>query len=171
MDGLICAALLKHLDLIDDIKFVHPKDMQDGIIEITNRDIITNLPYNDKAHIVFDHHFSETLRNDLKDNHIIDPHAPSAAEVIYQYYAGDDAFPKKFRPMMDAANKADSADFTIDEILDPKDWVLLSFIMDSRTGLGRFRNFRVSNYQLMMDMIDYCLDHEIDDIMKQPDVV
>ncbi len=153
MDGLICAVLLKHLDMIDDIKFVHPKDMQDGIIEVNNKDIVTNLLYNEKAYIVFAHHLSETLRNKKKDNHIIDPDAPSAAEVIYQYYGGDDTFPKKSRPMMDAANKADSADFTIDDILDPKDWVLLSFIMESRTGLGRFRNFRVSNYQLMMDMI------------------
>ena len=171
MDGLICAVLLKHLDMIDEIKFVHPKDMQDGIIEIRSNDIITNLPYNKNAYLVFDHHYSETLRNGLHDNHIIDPDAPSAAEVIYQYYGGDDTFPKKFRPMMDAANKADSADFTIDDILEPKGWVLLSFIMDSRTGLGRFKNFRISNYQLMMDLIDYCLDHDIDDIMKKPDVV
>jgi len=172
MDGLICAVLLKHMDLIDDIKFVHPKDMQDGIIEITSKDIITNLPYNKEAHLVFDHHLSETIRNtELAENHIIDASAPSAAEVVYQYYGGRDTFPKRFDAMMAAANKADSANFTKDEILNPQGWNLLSFIMDARTGLGRFRNFRISNYHLMMDLIDYCKDHDIDDIMKHPDVM
>jgi len=171
MDGLICAVLLKHLDMIDDIKFVHPKDMQDGIIEINNNDIVTNLPYNENAYLVFDHHLSETIRNELKDNHIIDPDAPSAAEVIYQYYGGRDTFGERFDDMMAAANKADSAAFSVDDILEPKGWDFLSFIMDSRTGLGRFRNFRISNYQLMMDLIDYCKDHDIDEIMQHPDVV
>ena len=170
MDGLVCAVLLKHLDIIDDIKFVHPKDMQDGKIEITSRDICTNVPYVPGAYLVFDHHLSETLRNDLHDNHIIDPNAPSAAEVVYQYYGGDEVFPQKFRPMMDAANKADSAQFSKGDIINPQGWDLLSFLMDSRTGLGRFRNFRISNYQLMMDLIDYCKDHTIDQILQLPDV-
>jgi len=171
MDGLICAVLLKHLDMIDDIKFVHPKDMQDGLIRIYDNDIVTNLPYNKEAYLVFDHHLSETLRNGLADNHIIDADAPSAAEVIYQYYGGRDTFGEKFDDMMRAANKADSANFSVEDILEPKGWDFLSFIMDSRTGLGRFRNFRISNYQLMMDLIDYCKDHDIEEIMKHPDVV
>ena len=170
MDGLVCGTLLKYLDIIDEITFVHPKDMQDGKIEITGDDITTNLPYVQGVHLAFDHHFSETLRNEERDNHIIDPNAPSAAEVVYQYYGGSEKFPAHFRDMMDAANKADSASFTSEEILDPKDWVLLSFLMDSRTGLGRFRDFTVSNYQLMMDLIDYCKDHNIDDILKLSDV-
>ena len=170
MDGLVCAVLLKHLDIIEHIKFVHPKDMQDGKIEITGQDICTNVPYVPDAHIVFDHHLSETLRNDLHDNHIIDPEAPSAAEVVYQYYGGDEVFPERFKPMMAAANKADSAQFSKGDIIDPQGWDLLSFLMDSRTGLGRFRNFRISNYQLMMDLIDYCKDHTIDEILELPDV-
>ncbi|RXJ88106.1 exopolyphosphatase [Arcobacter sp. CECT 8985] len=170
MDGLVCGTLLKYLDIVDEITFVHPKDMQDGKIEITSTDITTNLPYVDGVYLAFDHHFSETLRNEKKDNHIIDANAPSAAEVVYQYYGGDEKFPAKFRPMMDAANKADSAAFTKEDILNPKGWELLSFLMDSRTGLGRFREFRVSNYQLMMDLIDYCKDHTIEDILALPDV-
>ena len=42
--------------------------------------------------------------------------------------------------------------------------------MDSRTGLGRFREFRVSNYDLMMQLIDYCREHTIDEILDLPDV-
>jgi len=170
-DGLVCAVLLNELDMIDEIKFVHPKDMQDGKIEIGPRDITTNLPYVAGAHIAFDHHLSETIRNtgDRK-NHVIDPAAPSAARVVYDYYGGKKAFPNITDDMMDAVDKADSAQFSRDEILDPKGWVLLNYLMDARTGLGRFREFRVSNYNLMMDLIQYCRNHGIDDILKLPDV-
>jgi len=170
MDGLICAVLLKHLDMIDDIKFVHPKDMQDGKITITEDDITTNLPYVEGVYLAFDHHFSETLRNEKHPNHIIDPDAPSAARVVYEYFGGDDIFPKHFKPMMEAADKADAAQFSKEDILYPQGWDLLSFIMDSRTGLGRFRIFTVSNYQLMMDLIDYCAEHNIEQILQLPDV-
>ncbi len=171
MDGLVCAVILKHLDMVDDIKFVHPKDMQDGIIEITNNDIITNLPYSPKAHIVFDHHESEAMRNGNADNYFIDPKAPSAARIVYEYYGGAKKMPEISQDMMEAVDKADAAQFTVGDILNPQGWELLSFLMDSRTGLGRFREFTVSNYQLMMDLIDYCKNHTIDDIMKLPDVV
>jgi nanoRNase/pAp phosphatase (c-di-AMP/oligoRNAs hydrolase) len=171
-DGLVCAVLLNELDLIDDIKFVHPKDMQDGKIDITSRDITTNLPYVAAAHLAFDHHESETIRNTgERPNHIISAHAPSAARVVYDYYGGAKAFPNISLDMMAAVDKADSAQFTHDEIIEPTDWVLLNYLMDSRTGLGRFREFRVSNYQLMMDLIQYCRNHGIDDILQLPDVI
>ena len=171
MDGLVCAVILKQLDMIDDIKFVHPKDMQDGTIEITSNDIITNLPYSANAHLVFDHHESEAMRNAEADNYFIDPKAPSAARIVYDYYGGAEKLPEISIDMMVAVDKADSAQFSVDDILNPQGWELLSFLMDSRTGLGRFREFTVSNYQLMMDLIDYCIDHDINDIMKLPDVV
>ena len=170
-DGLVCAVVLNELDLIDDIKFVHPKDMQDGKIEITERDITTNLPYVAAAHLAFDHHLSETIRNTgERKNHIISADAPSAARVVYDYYGGKERFPHIADDMMIAVDKADSAQFTVDEILNPKGWVLLNYLMDARTGLGRFREFRISNYQLMMDLIKYCRDHNIDEILALPDV-
>ncbi|MFA6192054.1 MAG: exopolyphosphatase [Sulfurimonas sp.] len=171
MDGLVCAVILKQLNLIDEITFVHPKDMQDGTIEITSNDIITNLPYVAHAHLVFDHHESESIRNGEADNYIIIPNAPSAARVVYDYYGGEEKLPAIREDMMIAVDKADAAQFTIDDILNPKGWELLSFLMDSRTGLGRFREFTVSNYQLMMNLIDYCINHNIDEIMQLPDVV
>ena len=170
MDGLICAVLLKYLNIIDDIKFVHPKDMQDGKIEVTENDITTNLPFVDGVYMSFDHHSSEMTRNEVQQNHVIIPEAPSAAEVVFRYYGGWEKFPASFREMMVAANKADSADLSIDDIIQPEGWDMLSFIMDSRTGLGRFKEFRISNYALMMDLINYCKDHGIDDILAQPDV-
>ena len=171
-DGLVCGVLLKHLDLIDDIKFVHPKDMQDRIIEVTENDITTNLPYMPDAHLVFDHHLSEIIRNTGNPkNHIIDPDAPSAARVVWKYYGGHKSFPKRWDEMMEAVDRGDSAQFNKEQVLNPEGWDLLNFLMDARTGLGRFRDFRISNYNLMMDLIDYCKDHDIDSIMKLPDVV
>jgi nanoRNase/pAp phosphatase (c-di-AMP/oligoRNAs hydrolase) len=169
-DGLVCAVLLKHLGMIDDIRFVHPKDMQDGVIEISDRDITTNLPYVDGVHLAFDHHLSETLRVGEKPNHVLDPEAPSASRVVYNYYGGHAEFGDQFNDIMAAVDQADSARFSRAEILNPTGWPLLNFIMDSRTGLGRFREFTVSNYQLMMDLIDYCLDHKVDQILALPDV-
>jgi nanoRNase/pAp phosphatase (c-di-AMP/oligoRNAs hydrolase) len=170
-DGLVCAVLLKHLDMLGDILFVHPKDMQDGKIAIGPDDITTNLPYVAGAHIAFDHHLSETIRNTgERSNHIIDPDAPSAARVVYDYYGGLKVFPASWNDMMIAVDKADAAQFSREEILHPTDWVLLNYLMDSRTGLGRFRDFRISNYNLMMDLIDYCRNHDIKEIMQLPDV-
>ncbi len=170
-DGLVCAVLLKELNLIDDIKFVHPKDMQDGKVEITENDITTNLPYVDGVHLAFDHHYSETIRiQEKKGNCILDPDAPSAARVVYNYYGGQEKFPNISQEMMEAVDKSDSGQFVENEILHPKGWVLLNFLMDARTGLGRFGDFRISNYNVMMDLIDYCKDHDIDDILKLPDV-
>ncbi len=170
-DGLVCAVLLKHINIIEDIKFVHPKDMQDGIIDITESDISTNLPYVEGIHMAFDHHMSEAIRNKKRDNHIIDKNAPSAARVLYNYLVEKGhTFPKEWDEMLEAVDKADSANFTKDEVLNPTDWNLLSFVMDARTGLGRFRSFRISNYQLMMRLIDFCANHNIKEILEIEDV-
>ena len=170
-DGLVCAILLKHLNMIDEIKFVHPKDMQDGKIEIGPHDITTNLPYVASAHLVFDHHASEIIRNTgERANHIIHTDAPSAARVVYNHFGGIKAFPVEWNEMMIAVDKADAAQFSRDEILYPSGWVLLNYLMDSRTGLGRFRDFRISNYDLMMELIDYCRKHSIKEILLLPDV-
>jgi nanoRNase/pAp phosphatase (c-di-AMP/oligoRNAs hydrolase) len=169
-DGLVCAVLLKKLDLIEEIKFVHPKDMQDGRVPVNDRDITTNLPYVDGVYLAFDHHSSETLRVGPKDNHIIDPHAASAARVVFLHYGGKERFHDVPEDMMEAVDKADSAQFSQEEILNPTGWVLLNYLMDARTGLGRFREFRISNYDLMMRLIDACLNHSVEEILALPDV-
>jgi nanoRNase/pAp phosphatase (c-di-AMP/oligoRNAs hydrolase) len=171
-DGLVCAVLLRRLEMIDEITFVHPKDVQDGLVEVTKRDILTNLPYAPGAHMVFDHHHSETMRTGgTATNHVIDAAAPSAARVIYDYFGGTDRFPGISPELMEAVDRADSAAYDIDEVLEPVGWTLLNFLMDSRTGLGRFRDFRISNYQLMMQLIDACQEHQtVDEILALPDV-
>jgi nanoRNase/pAp phosphatase (c-di-AMP/oligoRNAs hydrolase) len=170
-DGLACAVLLRDIDLIKEIKFVHPKDMQDHKIPVTDRDITTNLPYVEGVHLAFDHHFSETVRNEkIQPNYIIDASAPSAARVVYDYFGGDAKFPHISPDLMVAVDKADAARFDIDEVLNPTGWTLLNFLMDARTGLGRFKDFGISNYQLMMQLIDFCKYHTIDEILQLPDV-
>jgi nanoRNase/pAp phosphatase (c-di-AMP/oligoRNAs hydrolase) len=172
MDGLVCAVLLKELGMLGDIVFHHPKDVQDGKVAVGDRDILTNLPYVAGCALCFDHHASEALRNSGKPTpgYILQPEAKSAARVVYDYYGGRARFPRISDAMMDAVDKADSAGFSKDDVLAPQGWALLSFLMDARTGLGRFREFRVSNYQLMMMLIDCCRDLSIDAILALPDV-
>lgn len=158
--------------MLGEIVFAHPKDVQDGKVAVTDNDIITNLPYVPGCGLCFDHHASEAVRNSGKPtpNYILQPDAKSAARVVYDFYGGRERFPRISVEMMEAVDKADSAGFSAEDVLDPKGWELLSFLMDARTGLGRFREFRVSNYQLMMTLIDCCRDMSIDEILALPDV-
>lgn len=169
-DGLACAVILKKIGIIDSFKFTHPKDLQDGIIEVSENDVLANVPFVEGCGLWFDHHSSEKerLSSDIKfkgESRL----AQSAARVIYEYYGGKEklAF---FEEMVTQVDKVDSGQLTADEIQNPTGWILLGFIMDPRTGLGRFRNFRISNYQLMEDLIDYCGSLSIDEILKLPDV-
>lgn len=169
-DGLACAVILKKLGVIDSYKFAHPKDLQDGLVEVNENDVLANVPYVKGCGLWFDHHSSEheRLSSDLvfKGESRL---APSAARVVYEYYGGNEKMPF-FEDMVTQVDKVDSGQLTIDEIQNPKDWILLGFVMDPRTGLGRFRNFRISNYQLMEELIDYCSSMSIDEILKLEDV-
>lgn len=171
LDGIVCAVILKELELIDEMVFAHPKDMQDGKIPVTDRDITTNLPYVPGVYLAFDHHYSETLRvQSNPENLIIDPEAPSAARVVYNYYGGKMNLPQLSQDMLIAVDKSDSAQFSLEDILNPQGWELLSFLMDARTGLGRFKEFRISNYQLMQDLTEYFRTKPLTDVLELPDV-
>ena len=170
-DGLACAVFLKEAGIIDSYKFAHPKDLQDGLIEVTKDDCLANVPFVEGCGLWFDHHSSEQERNAYKGKYEgCSKSSPSAAHVVYDYYGGKERFPR-FDDLLAAVDKVDSANLTKDEILNPTDWVLLGFIMDQRTGLGRFRNFTISNYQLMEKLIDWCREMTIDEIMNIPDIV
>ncbi len=171
-DGLGCAAILKEVGVIEDIKFVHPKDVQDGLIEISSNDIMANIPYVKGCGAWYDHHSSEQERKAFGDfKGKCDPTASSAARVVYNFYGGYEGFKNDhLDDLVHAVDRSDSALFTKEEILDPDGWVLLSFIMDPRTGLGRYRDYRISNYALMMDMIDYCREKTDKEILELPDI-
>jgi len=171
-DGLVCAVLLVEKGIVDDFKFVHPKDVQDGKVEATSNDVLANIPYVAGCGLWFDHHASETERLDterLKFEGAVQE-APSAAQVIWDYYGGEKTFGKKLLPLLEAVNKTDSGNLTQEEILNPEGWIILSYIMDARTGLGRFKDYRISNHQLMMDMIEYCRTMSAERIIENYDV-
>ncbi|MCL2578536.1 MAG: exopolyphosphatase [Oscillospiraceae bacterium] len=170
-DGLACGTILKHLGIIDSWKFVHPKDVQDGIVEVTKDDVLANIPYVEGCALWFDHHSSEEERlgNSIIQFEGESRRADSAARVVFEYYNGKERAPE-FEEMLRAVDKVDAAKLSIDDIDNPSGWVLLGFIMDPRTGLGRFRNFRISNYDLMEKLIDACANSSIDEILADPDV-
>ncbi len=171
LDGLICGVLIKYLGIIDEIKLIdHPSQMQAREIEVTESDITANLPYVPGVGLAIDHHFSETLRNRKDPRHILDPDAPSAARVVYNYYGGNRTFPHFFDEMMAAVDKADSGQFTKDEILYPDGWPLLNFLVDQRTGIENWENFRVPEKKFKLDLIEYCMRMKIRDILEIPDV-
>lgn len=169
-DGLACGVLLKEAGIIDHWKFAHPKDLQDGLVEVTEDDCLANVPYVEGCGLWFDHHSSEHERLQLEGKYKGESRiTPSCARIIYEYYGGAEKFPG-FEEMMEAVDKVDSGNLTIDEIQNPTGWILIGFLMDPRTGLGRWRNFTISNYQLMEKLIDACRTMRAEEILALPDV-
>ena len=169
-DGLACGALLKEAGIIDNWKFAHPKDLQDGLVEVDENDCLANVPYVEGCGLWFDHHSSEHERLKLEGKYKGESRiTPSCARIIYEYYGGREKFPQ-FDDMMEAVDKVDSGNLTIDEVQNPKGWILIGFLMDPRTGLGRWREFTISNYQLMEKLIDACRTMTTDEILALPDV-
>lgn len=169
-DGLVCGALLKEAGIIDTWQFAHPKDLQDGLVEITENDCLANVPFVEGCGLWFDHHSSEFERNQLEGKYKGESRlTPSCARIIYEYYGGEEKFPQ-FGEIMEAVDKVDSGQLTIDEIQNPKGWVLVGFLMDPRTGLGRWRNFTIPNYRLMEELMDACRTMGTEEILNLPDV-
>ena len=170
-DGLACGALLLEAGVIDHWMFAHPKDLQDGLVEINENDCLANVPYVPGCGMWFDHHSSEMERLELAGKYKGESRiTPSCARIIYEYYGGKEKFPN-FDDMMVAVDKVDSGNLTIDEIMNPTGWILVGFLMDPRTGLGRWRKFTVSNYQLMEKLMVACKDKTTEEILAMPDVI
>lgn len=169
-DGLICGMLLKEAGIIDEWTFVHPKDLQDGLFKPNENDVLANVPFVKGCGMWFDHHSSESERLGWDQKVSGESRlAPSAARIIYDYYGGSEKFPL-YEDMIIAVDKVDSGNLTKEEILNPTGWILLGFISDPRTGLGRFRDFRISNYQLMEELINHFRNYSIEEILDLPDV-
>ncbi|EHJ47789.1 hypothetical protein DFW101_1782 [Solidesulfovibrio carbinoliphilus subsp. oakridgensis] len=169
-DGLICAVLLKEAGIMDEWVFVHPKDVQDGKVACGPDDILANVPYAPGCGLWFDHHSSEDDRLGEIEFTGASKHYPSCARVIWEYYGGHDRFPARFDEMLDYVDRCDSGNLTPDEVAGPEGWILLSFLMDPRTGLGRYRDYRISNYQLMMHLVERCRTEPVEAILADPDV-
>lgn len=173
-DGLACAVLLVEAGIVDEFEFVHPKDLQDGLVEVTDNDVLANVPYVPGCGLWFDHHSSEHERLRLLNKHGFAGDSrivPSCARVIYDYFGGAAVFAKfDENGLMSAVDRCDSGQLTPREVLHPTGWYLLSFIMDPRTGLGYHRDYRISNYTLMKDLIEYCRFMPPEHILKLSDM-
>lgn len=169
-DGIICGTLFQELEMVDEVVFAEPNDMQRGLVQVSSRDITSNLPYRDEVHLCFDHHRSELERVGQRDNLVNDPEAPSAARVIYEHYGGASGFPEISAEMMAAVDQADSAQYNMEDILAPGGWTMLNFILDPRTGLERLQEFHLGSEDFMRDMMTYCRHSPIDVILELPDV-
>ncbi len=174
-DGSVCAALLQELDLVDEILYIHPKDLQDNMIEVTDDDIIANVPFVEGCGLWFDHHSSEHQRLKLEGKFEgASELAPSAAQVIYEYYKKDKNFAgklEKFENLIKIVGIADSARFSKEDILNPTGWIMLAFIADPRTGLGYKRSFRISNFELMKKLPELLRFKTVEEILALPDFV
>jgi nanoRNase/pAp phosphatase (c-di-AMP/oligoRNAs hydrolase) len=173
-DGLVCAVLLTEAGIADSYKFVHPKDIQDGLIDVTSEDVLANVPYVPGCGLWFDHHSSELERlkpGQREQFEGISRPAPSCARVIYEYYGGAERFNHfEEKGLMDAVDRSDSGQLLKTDVKHPEDWILLSFIMDPRTGLGRYKDYRISNYELMEKMIRLCRTQTAEEVLADPDV-
>ena len=172
-DGSVCAALLLELGLVDEIQYIHPKDLQDNKIEVTADDIIANVPFVEGCGLWFDHHSSEHERLQLAGKFKgASRLAPSAAQVIYEYYANDTNHAgklQKYENLIKIVGIADSARFSKKDILDPAGWIMLAFIADPRTGLGYKRSFHISNFELMQNLPELLRSKTVDEILALPD--
>ena len=170
-DGLACGALLLDAGIIDSWKFAHPKDLQDGLVPIDENDCLANVPYVEGCGLWFDHHSSEYERLQLEGKYKGESRiAPSCARVIYEYYGGQERFGHYYDDMMEAVDKVDSGNLTIDEVQNPTGWILVGFLMDPRTGLGRWHNFTIPNYRLMEHLMHACRNKTTEEILAMPDV-
>ena len=169
-DGIISTALLMKLDMVDEVLYVHPKEVQDGNVEVNDNDIVANLPYVESAFMAFDHKLETPDKMKLNKNHALFTDAGSVSEVVFEYYGGEAVFGKELLPLVKAANKSKSASFTKEEVLHPQGWDRLIFMSDPRTGLGRFKHFHISNYALMQVLPELCLIKSIDEILENSDV-
>jgi nanoRNase/pAp phosphatase (c-di-AMP/oligoRNAs hydrolase) len=171
-DGIVCSVLLLERGIVDRFKFVHPKDVQDGLVDATADDVVANVPYIPGCGLWFDHHASEQERLELARLQFegMSGPSPSAAQVIWDYYGGAKAFDSRFIPLLAAVNKSDSADLTREEILNPSGWILLSYIADPRTGLGRFTDHRINHFEMGRSLIEHCRTKTVDEILELPDI-
>ena len=169
-DGLVCGMVLKEAGIIDSVQFVHPKDLQDGVFKTDANDVLCNVPYVPGCGMWFDHHSSEADRVGWTPGVPgVSKKAPSCAGLVYEFYGGEAKFPQ-FKEVIAAADKVDSGQLTLEDIKNPQGWVLVGFIADPRTGLGRFHDFRISNYDLMKEFIEYLRTKTLDEILSHPDV-
>jgi hypothetical protein len=167
-DGLVCAVLLSTVEHIQAIQFAYPKDIQDGKVNVPENSVIANLPYHPNCTIWFDHHISEeelgapmAAFTGIKGKFGM---SPSAARLVYEYYGGE-AKLGKYRALVEATDRVDSAQLTMEDVTNPSGYVLLAYTIDPRSGL---KDIELQMYFIMM--IDWLKSKAADEILQIPEV-
>lgn len=163
LDGVVSAVLITEIEKIDSIELIHPQDITDKRFSITNNDIMANLPYHPECSLWFDHHeLTESNAKppvSFKGRHKI---APSVARVIYEYYSSDKL--KRYEHLVSETDRFDSAHLEPEDITDPKDIILLGFTIDSRSGIGAFKEY-------FKKLVEWLKTMPVEKILQQPEVV
>ena len=167
MDGLTCAVIITMMEPIDEIALIHPQDITDKRVEIRRDDILANVPYDPRAGVWFDHHLltesNQKPPSNFKGRHRI---APSAARLAYEYYLEkhpNDPRLKKLSRLVDETDRLDAAQLTPDDVNNPRDYILLGYTIDSRTGLGHFEGY-------FKKLVDWLKTMSIEQVLQQPEV-
>ncbi|MEE9166801.1 MAG: exopolyphosphatase [Candidatus Neomarinimicrobiota bacterium] len=170
LDGTVCAAILEEVGLCDELKQAHPKDMQEGRVDVSDQDIICNLPYHPNCHMWFDHHSGEIDRTRLpSDFKGLVEEAPSAAGLVYKYFLPDHPELRKLGEIVRDTDLVDSANLTLEQVKEPQGAILLGFLLDPRTGLGLIHDFAISNYQWVLQVPHLLTEHTVDEVLAMPD--
>ena len=167
-DGIVCGAIFKRLGLVDDILFAHPKEVQDKLITVGPQDILANLPFAEGAHMVFSHR-ARRSNTDAHRNYITDVTAPSSTRVVYQHYSGDARLSGLPTGLLEAVDNVNSGKLSRDDISDPKGWILLGFLLDARTGMGRFK-LNQPYTETLYETIDMLNVKGLDAILTSPNI-
>ncbi|UCG78938.1 MAG: exopolyphosphatase [Nitrospirota bacterium] len=162
LDGMTAAVLISEMEDIESIELVHPQDITSKKFEITDNDIMANLPYHPSCHMWFDHHqltdSNEKPPADFKGKHALET---SVARVIYDYYNSDKL--KRFDSLISETDRFDAARLSMDDVTDPKGVILLGFTIDSRTGIGKFKDY-------FKNLVGWVSTMSIDEVLAQPEV-
>ncbi|MBW2689947.1 MAG: exopolyphosphatase [Deltaproteobacteria bacterium] len=160
LDGLTASVLITEMEQIDEIQLVHPQDITDKKVVITSDDILANLPYDPRAGMWFDHHAHTVMpEGSYKGAYEV---APSVARVIYNYYAADKL--KRFDHLVKETDRFDSADLTMEDVVNPQEVILLGFLVDPRTGMGG--DFRTQ----FTSLVERLRSRDLSEILNDPDI-
>src|SRR5437763_4547477 len=142
LDGLTSAVIITMKEPIDEILLIHPQDITDKRIQITNNDVLANVPYHPEAGMWFDHHLL-TDSNEKPPENFVGRYAvaPSAARLVYDYYLErdpNDTRLQSFATLVHETDRLDAAQLTPSDVEEPSGYILLGYTIDSRSGLGAF---------------------------------
>ncbi|HWW92849.1 MAG TPA: exopolyphosphatase [Vicinamibacteria bacterium] len=164
LDGLTCAVIITSSEEIDEILLVHPQDVTDKRLAITEDDILANLPYQSGCGKWFDHHLL-TESNERPPEKFEGRYglSPSAARVVYEYYVTRNPRIQNYERLLAETDRLDSAQLNLDDVLDPKDYILLGYTLDPRTGLGAYQDY-------FLRLVNWVKTRPIEEILALPEV-